>query len=243
MLTIALVLALTLTADPVEPPAPLFEAGIIVQSGYLPLLTIAGDGAWWAGGHGGKLTSEELERIDQGARTMILRVSDGPPCPTLPVRQVVRVPRGEVIFAFGCGVQPHPSVLALRGLADAFTVQSATAPLPSTVLVRLDRWLPGHVARKESIILKRNGEWTADNGVGTIGGEELVRIAEAFDGAVLEVKPPAVDPSCKGELWYDAELPGRGRLIWSSPCQSVSSTLQVALGKLLAVAASIPPPR
>lgn len=243
MSIMTLVLALSLAAgEPPSPPPPLFEAGIILQAGYVPLLTIADDGSWWANSYGGSLTPEELTRIRDGAQTMMLTVFKGPPCTTLPVSQIVRVPRGEVMFSFGCGVQPHPSVLALRNLADAFTIQSATAPLPSTILVRLDRWQPGQAARKESIIVKRNGEWTSDNAAGSIGGKELERMTTAFDGAVLEVKPPARQRSCEAEMYYDMELPGRGRLIWTSPCQTVSASLSVALGKLQALTATVRAP-
>lgn len=231
MSLVAFALALSITADAPPPrpvlPIPLLETGMMGESGYVPLLTIAPDGHWTAPGDlKGDLSEAELAQIKTNAELVVVDTTPGAKCTTMPVIRVLRVARGEARYADGCGPQAHASVRFIVTQAEGFTLKRV-----NPMVVRLDRWLPGKEDRKQSIILLRSGIWTTDNGAGNTGGQELAEAIAAFDTAELAA-PPVAAPGCRADYVHELEVPNRGRVRWTSPCQSPSQSLGDAITKL-----------
>jgi len=236
MSLIALVLALSITNDvPPAPrpmlPIPLLETGLMSETGYVAHLTIAADGRWTAtGDQKGELAKEELAQIAAYADQVVLTSTPGPRCKSTPVIRVLRVQRGEARYADECGPQAHASVRLLVAQAEAFTLKRV-----NPMAVRLDRWEPGKSELRQSIILLRSGIWTTDNGAGNTGGQELADAIAAFDSAVLDAPTVPETPDCSVDHIQQLEVPGRGTLRWSSPCQAPSPTLAAAIAKLFTI--------
>lgn len=225
MSLIALALALSVSQGP---PLPLMQSGMLGPNGYFAFLTIAPDGHWTAvGDQSGMLAPDELDQIVTATENMELETHHGPPCTEMQNLRLMRLKRGSVRYADDCGPMADPSVMALLELAESLTIERA-----NPLVTRLDRWPTGDRDRKESIILRRDGVWTTDNGAGNTAPERLAEIAAAFDAARLEVEPTHAPASCKVELNNELEIPGRGTLRWDAPCRRPSPALAAALARL-----------
>lgn len=238
MSTLAIMLAtfcITVEREPPpEPPPPLaptlvLESGVFTSNGYSITRTIDSAGNWTTALAHGKLSQEELHKIRDKIATVELTTT--PPekeCPaTTPVIQLLRVHKGEARFAVLCGPKAHPSVDELLGLVD-----SLTSRRPTPTVVQVDRWRPGKVALKESIILKRSGSWSTDNGVGHTGGPELEAVIQAFEKVELSAEPETYSSECAVSHIHRVDIPAVGSIKWMEPCQTVSASLAEALHQL-----------
>lgn len=238
---IAMALALTVL-DAAPSPLPLFELGAMPEGGYRAFLTVAPDGRWTAtGNRSGELTPDQLREVESGiANTSFTTIKETRRCTTPSVLQLVRVQRGEVRFTTECGPQPDPSITRLIQLVQRFTTDKQPArPEASPMIVKVEQWRDGEELRKQAIILMRSGMFTTDNGVGNTGGQELADLLSEFTDAELSATPAA--DGCRSTLHLTVEVPARGRVVWSEPCQTPSATLAKAL-KHLRVAVGLDAP-
>ena len=229
---IAMALALTVV-DAAPSPLPLFELGAMPEGGYRAFLTVAPDGRWTATGErSGELTPDQLRQVESAiASTSFTTIKETRRCTTASVLQLVRVQSGEVRFTTECGPQPDPTVTRLVQLVQSFTTDKQVArPEQSPMIVKVEQWKTGEELRKQAIMLMRSGMWTTDNGVGNTGGQELADLLSEFTDAELSATA-AVD-KCVAQLHVTVDVPGRGGVVWSEPCQTPSASLARALKHL-----------
>lgn len=225
MSIVALMLALML---PQESPLPMLEIGTLTNSGYVSVLAMDKAGHWVGGvDQKGRISSEDLARVAAAINGVMLTTYDGPECPTPPILQLLRIDRGEVRFSMDCGRLPHYTVRQLIKLAESLTIREN-----DPMLVRVERWRHGDEARKEVIMLRRDGVWSADNKVGNTGGPTLAELVAAFSDPELDLSLSDWTPTCRGDYIHELELPKRGTVRWIAPCQHPSASLSAALDKL-----------
>lgn len=225
------ILALLFATALSQPALPLLESGSFNDSGYSAYLTIAPDGHWTATGEqSGTLTPEQLAQIRAGTETVRLTTFQNPECKTIPIRMVLRVPRGEVRYSALCGPQADASVGRLLRLARAYTTM-----ISNPTVARLDRWRTGDEERKSSVFLMADGVWTTDESAGNTGGQELGDAIAAFRDADLSVWPPSPQANCRSDYWHELSVPGRGQLRWIAYCQTPSPSLAAALARMQAI--------
>lgn len=229
LLTVLLTLSFSNMAPPPKPPMPVVEVGVFSTAGYVAHLAIAQDGQWLGtADQKGTIGLDDLARLKIAAEQALITTTPGPECKSEQPIRVLRVARGEARYTEGCGPQLHPTAAALVAMAEALTVKR-TDPM----VVRLDRWVPGKEDRKQSIILLRSGVWTTDNGAGNTGGQELTDVIAAFDQAALDVsRSPG---RCVADHIIELEVPNRGKVRWTTPCDTPSASLQAALALLFKV--------